>query len=266
MILGQSDSPGRHLSTEHAATRTYTGSPLARRNIRRVISPWPPHLILSYLSYKVLHLLSTLHVRSTDTSPNERVPCWLVMQALLKRPALLAGGGVAYVGGVVLAYEYLSPRPPLPSACERCCTFNALAPSYDAEIERDEASSGILELRREIAAYAKGKVLEVAGGTGRNLAFYTEAVSELLVTDFSQDMLKVGAGKVAKLRAAEGGAPGLSNVTLAVVDAAAMPLESAQYDTVIDSFGICSFEEPQAALEEMKRWFAPSWPWPLAES
>ena len=180
------------------------------------------------------------------------------MQALLKRPALLVGGGVAYVGGVVFAYEYLSPKPPLPSACERCCTFNALAPSYDAEIERDEASSGILELRREITAYAKGRVLEVAGGTGRNLAFYTEAVSELLVTDFSQDMLKVGAGKVAKLRAAEGGAPGLSNVTLAVVDAAAMPLESAQYDTVIDSFGICSFEEPQAALEEMKRWFATS--------
>ena len=190
----------------------------------------------------------------------------IAMQALLKRPALIAGGGVAYVGGVVLAYEYVSPKVPLPSACERCRTFNALAPGYDAEIERDEASSGILELRRDIASYAKGKVLEVAGGTGRNLAFYTKAVSELLVTDFSQEMLKVGAGKVAKLRAAEGGAPGLSNVTLAVVDAAALPLESAQYDTVVDSFGICSFEEPQAALEEMKRWSAASSPQPGAES
>lgn len=177
------------------------------------------------------------------------------MQALLKRPALLAGGGVAYVGGVVLAYEYLSPRPPLPSACERCCTFNALAPSYDAEIERDEASSGILELRREIAAYAKGKVLEVAGGTGRNLAFYTDAVRELLVIDTSAEMLKVGAGKVAALRA-EGRAAGLSAVTLAVGDAEALPCESEQYDTVLDSFGLCSFERPQAALEEMKRWCA----------
>ena len=93
------------------------------------------------------------------------------MQALLKRPALLAGGGVAYLGGVVLAYEYVSPKVPLPSACERCRTFNCLAPGYDAEIERDEASSGILERRRDIASYAKGKVLEVAGRTGRNLAF-----------------------------------------------------------------------------------------------
>ena len=172
----------------------------------------------------------------------------------------------ASVGSVVLAYEGLKPKPPLPTASQRSCTFNALAPTYDRDVEWDESISGVLELRQEIAAYAKGKVLEVAGGTGRNLAFYTKAVSELLVTDFSQEMLKVGAGKVAKLRAAEGGAPGLSNVTLAVVDAAALPLESAQYDTVVDSFGICSFEDPQASLEEMKRWSAASSPQPGAES
>ena len=58
----------------------------------------------------------------------------------------------------------------------------------------------------------------------------------------------------------------MSNVTLAVVDAAALPLESAQYDTVVDSFGICSFEDPQASLEEMKRWSAASSPQPGAES
>ena len=124
----------------------------------------------------------------------------------------------AYVGGVVLAYECFKPKPPLPSAAERCCTFGTLAPTYDAEVEQDEATSGILELRREIAAHAKGKVLEVAGGTGRNLAFYTEAVRELLVIDASAEMLKVGAGKVTKLRA-EGKAAGLSAVTLAVGDA-----------------------------------------------
>ena len=44
-----------------------------------------------------------------------------------------------------------------------------------------------------------------------------------------------------------------SQVTLAVIDAAKMPLETAQYDTVLDSFGVCSFEQPQAALQEMKR-------------
>lgn len=173
------------------------------------------------------------------------------------RLRLIAGGGAAYVGGVVLTYEYFAPKPPLPNACERCCTFSCLAPNYDKEIEQDERSSGILELRRELTAHAKGKVLEVAGGTGRMLPFYTEKVDELVVGDASEEMLKVGAGKVAKLRA-EGGAPGLSKVTLAVLDAGSLPLESSQYDTVVDSFGLCSFEDPQAAMDEMKRCCKPT--------
>ena len=78
---------------------------------------------------------------------------------------------------------------------------------------------------------------------------------ELLVIDTSAEMLKVGAGKVAALRA-EGRAAGLSAVTLAVGSAEALPCESEQYDTVLDSFGLCSFELPQVALEEMKRWCA----------
>ena len=163
----------------------------------------------------------------------------------------------ASVGSVVLAYEGLKPKPPLPTASQRSCTFNALAPTYDRDVEWDESISGVLELRQEIAAYAKGKVLEVAGGTGRNLAFYTDAVRELLVIDASVEMLKVGASKVAALRA-EGRAAGLSAVTLAVGDAEALPCASEEYDTVLDTFGLCSFELPQAALEEMKRWCASS--------
>ena len=163
----------------------------------------------------------------------------------------------ASVGSVVLAYECLKPKPPLPTASQRSCTFNALAPIYDRDVEWDESISGVLELRQEIAAYAKGKVLEVAGGTGRNLAFYTDAVRELLIIDASVEMLKVGASKVAALRA-EGRAAGLSAVTLAVGDAEALPCASEEYDTVLDTFGLCSFELPQAALEEMKRWCASS--------
>jgi len=177
--------------------------------------------------------------------------------ASMRSVGRLAGGAAAYVGGVVLTYEYFSPKPKLPDACQRCCTFSKLAPNYDKEVEQDERSSGILDLRREITAHAKGRVLEVAGGTGRNLAFYTDAVQELVLGDASEEMLKIGAGKVAKLRA-EGGAPGLSKVTLAVLDAGALPLDNAQYDTVLDSFGLCSFEEPRAALEEMKRCCKPS--------
>ena len=50
------------------------------------------------------------------------------VMASASRVARLAGGGVVYVGGVLVAYEYFRPKPPLPSACQRCCTFEKIAP------------------------------------------------------------------------------------------------------------------------------------------
>ena len=164
-----------------------------------------------------------------------------------------AGGAVAFAGGMVLTYEISRPKIPLPSEKERCCTFDRCAPSYDAEIDRDEKTSGIIDLRRELVSRARGSVLEVAGGTGRNLPFYRrDGVRELVCTDASKEMLEVAARKVAHARAHGGdGAP--SSVTLAVVDAARQPFEDARFDTVVDSFGLCSFEDPAAALAEMRR-------------
>ena len=168
--------------------------------------------------------------------------------------ARVVGGLVAYGTGVGLAYEYFRPVPPLPTCQERCCKFGCLAPKYDAEVARDESSSGILDMRKEMAARARGRVLEVAGGTGRNLSFYDdEAVSDLLITDFSEEMLQVAARKVAEARAGKGEGSAPSSVTLAVTDASKMALPSATYDTIVDSFGLCSFEEPEKALQEMRR-------------
>lgn len=186
--------------------------------------------------------------------------CCTWMQSLLSSysKVQLAGGAVAYAVGVGLAYELARPVPKLPNCCERCKTFDSLAPKYDTEIEKDEATSGILELRKHIIARARGRVLEVAGGTGRNLDFYGHGVSELLITDWSEQMLQVAARKVAAKRAegggsSSGGSGALSKVTLAVTDASALALPSAAYDTVVDTFGLCSFEAPERALQEMAR-------------
>ena len=171
--------------------------------------------------------------------------------ALLGRHLKIAGGVVAYGLGTFAAYEYSRPVPPLPSCKDRCCTFNKLAPSYDKEIERDESTSGIIDMRRSMVAHARGDVLEVAGGTGRNIGFYGDTVNSLLITDYSESMLQVAAKKVAEARASNTSSTGpLSKVTLAVTDASKMALPSASYDTVVDTFGICSFEEPEAALGE----------------
>jgi hypothetical protein len=134
----------------------------------------------------------------------------------------------------------------LPSCNQRCCTFGDLASKYDAEIEKDESTSGILALRGELAALASGRVLEIAGGTGRNLPYYTSAVRSLLITDNSEPMLQQAAHKVA-MGVGKNAALDRSSVTLAVVDASAMALPDASFDTVVDTFGVCSFERPAEA-------------------
>ena len=127
-----------------------------------------------------------------------------------------------------------------------------LAFADDAEIDKDEATSGILAWRGELAARARGRVLEIAGGTGRNFPYYTSSVDSLLITDFSECMLHQAAKKVAE-GAGKAAALDRSSVTLAVVDASALALPDASFDTVVDTFGLCSFEKPAEALREMQR-------------
>jgi methyltransferase OMS1 len=169
-----------------------------------------------------------------------------------RRFAFGAASAAVYGTGVLVAYEATRPKPPLLTCDQRCCKFAELAPRYDGEIARDEESSGILAWRKELAAHAKGKVLEVAGGTARNLPFYPDSVHDLVIGDNCEAMLQVAARNVAELRAADAQhCP--TSVTLAVFDAAKMPFASASFDTVVDTFGICSFEDPVGALKEMAR-------------
>lgn len=173
------------------------------------------------------------------------------------------GGVLAYGVGVFAAFELSQPKPPCPSCEARRKTFSTLAPKYDEEISRDEATSGILDMRKELAGRALGRVLEVAGGTGRNLDFYDgSSVTELFITDYSDAMLQVAASKVALQRdkqppSDETARRPVSTVTLAVCDAGSIPLPSASFDTVVDTFGLCSFERPEEALREMQRCVKP---------
>ena len=97
-----------------------------------------------------------------------------------RSPGQIAAAVGAYGCGIYIAYEIFRPVPAMPSSQCRCCTFNELAPNYDAEIEKDEKSSGILKMRGEMIALARGRTLEIGGGTGRNLTFYTDAVFQSL--------------------------------------------------------------------------------------
>ena len=135
---------------------------------------------------------------------------------------------------------------------ERTMRFQKIAGCYDDEIGRDEFFMGINWLRRMLLFWhAKGNCLEVGAGTARNLSYYklaSNVVHRVVLSDSSDQMLKQAQEKIQKLPAEK-----RSRFAVLQADAAHLDLPDNMFDTVIDTFGLCSFDDPQAVLKEMAR-------------
>ncbi|MEV4343860.1 methyltransferase domain-containing protein [Actinoplanes sp. NPDC049596] len=114
------------------------------------------------------------------------------------------------------------------------------APRYDGQIaflERHWFAGG----REWIGARASGRVLEVAAGTGRQLAYYGEDVT-VTGLDLSPEMLAIAQRK--GMKTVEG-------------DAEDLPFDDESFDTVVCALGLCTIPDPIAAVGEMKRVLMP---------
>ena len=166
----------------------------------------------------------------------------------------------------------------------RLDAFSTGAGAYDKEISFDETVLGIGLMRRALLSYATGNVLEVACGTARNASLYDPTgVKKVLLTDPCAPMLEEGRKKLLQRRVVmvdkgeKGGVLGRQRavgqaavgdrevstrlvtprggvpVELQVADAQSLPFEDNSFDTVVDTFGLCSMEDPVSALREMQR-------------
>lgn len=120
--------------------------------------------------------------------------------------------------------------------------YDGLAPRWDKQdalLERLVQS----RYRRTLAALAQGRVLEVAGGTGRNLPYYPQNV-ELVLLDISREMLK---------EAEEAGRRFDRWLHITLADAETLPFASGSFDTVLCSFSLCTVPDPVATAKEMSR-------------
>ena len=102
-------------------------------------------------------------------------------------------------------------------------------------------------LKDEHGRLSKGKVLEVAAGTGRNFKHYPEHC-RLTITDTSKEMLEKSQDRMRESFKA-------TVEECAIVDAHHLSnrFESETFDVVVDTFGLCSFADPVKALKEMSR-------------
>jgi len=120
------------------------------------------------------------------------------------------------------------------------------APTYDKKIA--SAERGLLRGGREwIGSRARGRVLEVAIGTGRNLPHYPHDIT-LTGIDLSPGMLAT-----ARQRAADLGL----EADLHVGDAERLPFADASFDTVVCAISLCTIPDPATAIGEMNRVLVP---------
>lgn len=101
--------------------------------------------------------------------------------------------------------------------------------------------------RRWICAQARGEVLELAVGTGRNLPYYPADV-RLTGIELSPAMLAI-----ARRRAAALGRP----VVLRVGDAQALDFPDGRFDTVVCTLALCTIPDDRRAVAEAVRVLRP---------
>ena len=120
------------------------------------------------------------------------------------------------------------------------------APGYDKQIaffERIQFAGG----REWLGERARGRVLEVAIGTGLNLPHYP-ADAAITGIELSPAMLAI-----ARQRAAGLG----RDVDLREGDAEHLPFDDASFDTVACTLSLCTIPSPEAAIAEMRRVLCP---------
>ncbi len=121
---------------------------------------------------------------------------------------------------------------------------------YPRLVERSE-NAGQRETRRELISEARGRTLELGAGSGLNLQHYTDAVTELIISEPSPHML-------AHLRQAlRDGPPKPASCKLVQAGAEALPFEDASFDTVVCTYVLCTVPDPARALDEVARVLKP---------
>ncbi|KAL7542347.1 hypothetical protein ACHAXR_012536 [Thalassiosira sp. AJA248-18] len=187
------------------------------------------------------------------------------MTTYARRFGLVAVSGTIYVGAVYLGLQLYGDRNGQDRKAisedgkksyvwdpRRTETFQKIAYSYDDEIAKDEFVMGINLLRRALLYFhAKGDVLEVGAGTGRNLGFYPgkSTVKKVMLTDSSEKMLLRAREKLKKMPNHE-----IGRYEVMEADAANLhSFEDNSFDTIVDTFGLCSFDDPVAVLKELQR-------------
>jgi ubiquinone/menaquinone biosynthesis C-methylase UbiE len=121
------------------------------------------------------------------------------------------------------------------------------AAGYDHFLAPTE-QAGLAAHREHLLRAATGRVLEIGGGTGANLPYYREGVTELVISEPSRAMVRHLERKL----------PGYPIPTSVVrAPAERLPLQAQSFDCVVSTLVLCTVDSPPSALAEVRRVLKP---------
>jgi ubiquinone/menaquinone biosynthesis C-methylase UbiE len=121
------------------------------------------------------------------------------------------------------------------------------AATYDRMSAKTE-DAGLRAMRRRLIGEAGGDVLEIGGGTGRNLEHYGQGVRSLTVTEPERPMLK---------RLEQRAREQAPEATVLRAPAEDLPFNDESFDTVVSTLVLCGVDDQPRAVRELKRVLKP---------
>jgi len=112
--------------------------------------------------------------------------------------------------------------------------------------DEEESAADVLKLREKLLTHAHGKVLEIAVGSGRNFNYLPTTVTSLSAVDTNEDVAAYLKYKTESLR-------NKIPVDFRLMAAEHLRWDDNHFDTVVDTFGLCSVSDPIKSLSEIRR-------------
>lgn len=122
--------------------------------------------------------------------------------------------------------------------------FSAL---YDSLMKSTE-EAGMREIRRQALSAARGRTIDIGAGTGLNLDLYPDGLTELVLAEPDEHMLKRLRPKLADAG---------RTVELVQAPADRLPFPDDTFDTAVFTLVLCTVPDPRAALAEAARVLRP---------